>query len=47
MTTRDPLIRYISYRLKLKYTTIYNKSDIDIIKRYIRFAKYNKKRPRS
>ena len=45
--TRDPLIRYISYKLKLKHPTTYNKSDTSIIKRHIRLAKYNKKRPRS
>ena len=45
--TRDPLIRYISYKLKLKHSTNYNKSGISVIKRYIRSAKYNKKRPRS
>ena len=43
--TRDPLIRYISNKLKLKQSTTYNKSDISVIKRYIRLAKYNEKRP--
>ena len=32
--------QYISYKLKMKDSTIYNKSGISIMKRYIRLAKY-------